>query len=633
MARYADMFVPPSLEDDESDEEICPSGTAAHRAKPRRKSHQRPQGSDQVRQAFSKRKKGLVLKAYQLSALTDAKVFMFIVNDKGTSWAYATPGFPQSLNPELLKELRVLAQVPEQAKIITEVMPDPPIVKPDTTATLLEHPALRRADQVPSSYIGPCTRTATGSTRSRSSYSGGSAGEPPAVMGIAMPAARSGSTVTAARLHSAAQSVEHSPPDARERPLSGSSTVGACGYRSSVEGHNFLLPGQLMQQVNGKLLMPGSMEPSTPGNLYTVMGQHAPVPGACTESPVITTENATECERAAWAEQVRNMVASLPPQQHSQFMELLYEKSKDMTSTALESSSNTPCFGISGSNMCSPVLSTINSTAGNNTAAGGATNYLPRLGAGMQGGKQRHGPSRLSATSPATDAAVAGTTVTPADGQQHLGTAFQMYMPEQPPSPAPASNPAALSAGSAGQCPAPNGLYIPAVSSCQPVFVPAAMAMPVGSGPMSLFDAGRGQVLVQADFGPGMAYTWLGSAEGAMSPLKRTCRELPEPPSFATLMQTEEVEEDAVAWAASAAATDSLKMLGSFASLDRDAGNLSNFGSLPAFVNGGAPNAAGEACAASVGGLDSDGGAYVIPANACSAGVRIGPDAIVYRPF
>jgi len=49
------------------------------------------------------------------------QVFMFIVNDKGTSWAYATPGFPQSLNPELLKELRVLAQVPDQAKLITEV--------------------------------------------------------------------------------------------------------------------------------------------------------------------------------------------------------------------------------------------------------------------------------------------------------------------------------------------------------------------------------------------------------------------------------------------------------------------------------------------------------------------------------
>jgi hypothetical protein len=34
----------------------------------------RVQGSDQVRQAFSKRKKGLVLKAYQLYKLTDAKV-------------------------------------------------------------------------------------------------------------------------------------------------------------------------------------------------------------------------------------------------------------------------------------------------------------------------------------------------------------------------------------------------------------------------------------------------------------------------------------------------------------------------------------------------------------------------------
>jgi hypothetical protein len=43
MARYGDMFMPPSMEDDESDEEIGASGTAAHRAKPRRKSHQRPQ--------------------------------------------------------------------------------------------------------------------------------------------------------------------------------------------------------------------------------------------------------------------------------------------------------------------------------------------------------------------------------------------------------------------------------------------------------------------------------------------------------------------------------------------------------------------------------------------------------------
>lgn len=46
---------------------------------------------------------------------------MFIVNDKGTSWAYATPGFSNSLNADLLKQLRTLAHVPEQAKLITEV--------------------------------------------------------------------------------------------------------------------------------------------------------------------------------------------------------------------------------------------------------------------------------------------------------------------------------------------------------------------------------------------------------------------------------------------------------------------------------------------------------------------------------
>jgi hypothetical protein len=46
---------------------------------------------------------------------------MFITNDKGTSWAYATPGFSNSLDPDLLKQLRSLAHVPESAKLITEV--------------------------------------------------------------------------------------------------------------------------------------------------------------------------------------------------------------------------------------------------------------------------------------------------------------------------------------------------------------------------------------------------------------------------------------------------------------------------------------------------------------------------------
>lgn len=85
-----------------------------------------PQGSDQIRQAFSKRKKGLVLKSYQLFRLTDARVFLFIANDKGSSWAYATPGFGAPLAPPLLARLRELAGVgalpgPPQNKCHTEV--------------------------------------------------------------------------------------------------------------------------------------------------------------------------------------------------------------------------------------------------------------------------------------------------------------------------------------------------------------------------------------------------------------------------------------------------------------------------------------------------------------------------------
>lgn len=46
---------------------------------------------------------------------------MFVVNDKGSSWAYATPGFGAPLAPALLKDLRDMAKVPDQGKFYTEV--------------------------------------------------------------------------------------------------------------------------------------------------------------------------------------------------------------------------------------------------------------------------------------------------------------------------------------------------------------------------------------------------------------------------------------------------------------------------------------------------------------------------------
>eukprot|EP00884_Botryococcus_braunii_P012088 jgi/Botrbrau1/20880/Bobra.0135s0013.2 len=80
-----------------------------YRHKSRRKASEKPKGPDQIRQAFSKRKRGLALKAYQLFKITDSKVFFFIMNDKGSSWAYATPGFGAALNTTHLQALRALA--------------------------------------------------------------------------------------------------------------------------------------------------------------------------------------------------------------------------------------------------------------------------------------------------------------------------------------------------------------------------------------------------------------------------------------------------------------------------------------------------------------------------------------------
>ncbi|KAK9829941.1 hypothetical protein WJX72_008769 [[Myrmecia] bisecta] len=91
--------------------------------RPRRKATERPETGGQVRQAFSKRKKGLVTKAYQLHKKTDAKVFIFMMNNKGASWAYASPGEAQTLALQLPCMLRpAVCPITSQAVMFTTAM-------------------------------------------------------------------------------------------------------------------------------------------------------------------------------------------------------------------------------------------------------------------------------------------------------------------------------------------------------------------------------------------------------------------------------------------------------------------------------------------------------------------------------
>ena len=53
--------------------------------------------------------------------LAPAQVFMFVVNDKGSSWAYASPGFGQCLSFTHLRMMRNFAKLPNQPKSSTEV--------------------------------------------------------------------------------------------------------------------------------------------------------------------------------------------------------------------------------------------------------------------------------------------------------------------------------------------------------------------------------------------------------------------------------------------------------------------------------------------------------------------------------
>ena len=53
------------------------------------------------------------------------QVFFFVVNERGLSWAYATPDFKESLHPDHLEQLRSIASVGpySAAKMVTKVCP------------------------------------------------------------------------------------------------------------------------------------------------------------------------------------------------------------------------------------------------------------------------------------------------------------------------------------------------------------------------------------------------------------------------------------------------------------------------------------------------------------------------------
>eukprot|EP01025_Chloroclados_australasicus_P032900 TRINITY_DN3341_c0_g1_i13.p1 TRINITY_DN3341_c0_g1~~TRINITY_DN3341_c0_g1_i13.p1 ORF type:complete len:321 (+),score=41.01 TRINITY_DN3341_c0_g1_i13:168-1130(+) len=104
----------------ESDNEQISKECSSRRS--RRRWTQRPDDELKLRQTFNKRRKGLVSKAYQLSYLTQVKVFLFMMNkDKNESWAYATPGLETLTCDSTLTALRQLAgALPQGATHVLE---------------------------------------------------------------------------------------------------------------------------------------------------------------------------------------------------------------------------------------------------------------------------------------------------------------------------------------------------------------------------------------------------------------------------------------------------------------------------------------------------------------------------------
>lgn len=366
-----------------------------------------------------------------------------------------------------------------------------------------------------------------------------------------------------------------------------------------------------------------------------------------------------DADKAAWQAQVRHVLSTLKPHQRQELARLSEKQWMTIMAASSAGSASTqdsaPQQNASSSKSCtpSPVLPSSSSAPAPSAAlppasAAQAASYAPNNGSSGSsfgrgfGGKQRLGPSRLSASSPALDTSSAEDVAAAAAwlGEEcpaaANGPPGSTAMQQQQPLPAGSNAPgAAASAGFASQgmscyqaeaaacgqmLPLPQqqqqqGLSAPkpALSNGSTPFAAAGVKREGSQEPSAAAGAVPGSLMAElreADSTrcpsplkrrqPSSGVFSSAAEQCAGSPLKRACvsdpfggpetqqgqqprgrQQLPEPPSFATLMQAEGGEDDAIAWA-TAAASDSLKRAaGSCVSLGVVSGGLTTLDSFP----------------------------------------------------
>jgi hypothetical protein len=394
---------------------------------------------------------------------------------------------------------------------------------------------------------------------------------------------------------------------------------------------------------------------SSQGGASTPTWQQQPQPAAPEEMSDLLSlippppKTGNDADKAAWQAQVRHVLSTLKPHQRQELARLSEKQWMTiMAASSAGSASPTPQDSSAQQNASSkastpsPVLPSSSAASAPSAAlppasaaqaaaaqgAGYGSSNGSSYGRGF-GGKQRLGPSRLSASSPALEtfsaedvaaaAAWLGEECPAAASDGQPGSAAMLLQQQSLPA---SSNPAGgASAGFASQGMSMSSYQADAGASGQMLSLPqqqqdlsapkpalASSTVCNGSSGGTLF-AGAAGIKREGSQEPSAAAgavtsslmaelraadsarsqsplkrrqrcsgVFSSAAEQCGSPLKRACvsdpfsntqegnsqgqqprsRQLPEPPSFATLMQAENGEDDAIAWA-NAAASDSLK--------------------------------------------------------------------------